>query len=156
VLDMSNENPEVIVMCGLPRSGKSTWTDIHKHKHVVINRDAIRKNIFGHQFFAPAESFVRAIAESMVQILLMQDKSVIIDETCITRKKRDVWRRLASSSNAKFKIVYINTAHCVVYSRNKSSLPGEKLPEDVIQGMIKNFEEPEGWECDELIIVSNP
>jgi len=134
--------PTVTLMCGLPRSGKSTWIRKNKIDEIVISPDEVRAKIFGHQFFANAEGFVWAFAESMVKLLLEQDKSVIIDATNITSASRYKWIKIAESYKAKVKIVFFKTSLKVCLRRNEKSKAGQKLPEKVINNMAIWFEDP--------------
>lgn len=82
-----------ILICtvGLPRSGKTTWA--RKQVHPVVNPDAIRLAIHGQKFIPEAEPFVWATAKAMVRALFLAGhRTVILDATNTTRKRRDEWR----------------------------------------------------------------
>ena len=65
---------KLIIMCGLPRSGKSTWIRKNKGDAVIVSPDEIRSDIFGHQFFKNCEPWVWAMAKSMVRLLMGQGR----------------------------------------------------------------------------------
>ena len=85
------ENKTLIVLVGLPRSGKSTWAKAQTYP--MVNPDSIRLAITGQRFVAEAEPFVWATAKAMVRSLFLAGHDrVILDATNTTRKRRDEWR----------------------------------------------------------------
>lgn len=143
------------LMCGLPRCGKSTWIRKNKKDEVIVSPDEIRKEIFGHQFHLNAEGFIWSLAESMTILLLKQKKNVIIDATNINFVSRGKWIKLAKLQNSDVKIVFLRTDLDKCISRNKKSLKGESVPEDVILNMALFFEDPvyDSSEGVEVVIV---
>lgn len=139
---------ELIIMCGLPRAGKSSWIQKNKKNCIVVSPDEIRKEIFGHQFHSEANKFVFSIAEAMAILLLKQGKSVIIDATNITENARMSYYPIARKFNASVKIVWVyisedkseNLKECLI--RNAKSPDGERLPEDALTRMSAFFETP--------------
>jgi predicted kinase len=85
----------VILMVGLPRSGKTTkalalWRGTGSP---IVCPDAIRLALHGQRFASRAEPFVWAIAKIMVRALFLAGhETVIVDATNTTRKRRDEWR----------------------------------------------------------------
>ena len=129
-------------MCGLARCGKSTWLNKNKKDAVVICPDEIRAKIFGHQFHQESEGFVWAFAESMVRLLLEQNKGVIIDATNLTYGSRDKWIRIAKEYGIKVEIIWIKTSLKKCKERNKKSKKGNKIPVVVLDRMASMFESP--------------
>jgi predicted kinase len=81
----------LILTVGLPRSGKTTWAK--RHGVPIVNPDSIRLALYGERFIAQAERFVWATAHVMVDALFLSGhKTVILDATNTTRKRRDEWR----------------------------------------------------------------
>lgn len=80
----------LLLTIGLPRSGKSTWA--RSQGYPVINPDAIRLALHGQRFAAEAEPFVWASAKLMVRALFLAGhKTVILDATNTTKKRREEW-----------------------------------------------------------------
>ena len=137
------------IICGIPRSGKSTWMKKNKVKEVVISPDDIRRELFGHQFHALANQFVFGVAEGMATLLLKQGVDVIIDATSITYAVRAKWYRVAKACNSKTKVIWVyahkdkvkNFAYCL--ERNELSPEGNKLPQDALLRLANFFEEPD-------------
>lgn len=81
----------LIVCCGLPQSGKSTWAK--KQGCPIVNPDSVRLGLHGKPFIGLAEPFVWAIAKVMVRALFLAGHdTVIVDATNTTRKRRDDWK----------------------------------------------------------------
>ena len=137
------------VMCGFARSGKSTWIEENKKEtDVVICPDEIRKEIFGHQFYRPAEGFVWAFAKSMVRILFKQNKDVIIDATNLTEASRKVWYDIASEYDIDVRVIWITTSIEECKKRSKLSREGDVVPDDVLDKMYSGFASPENEAID--------
>lgn len=140
--------PSMFIMCGLARSGKSTWVRKHAKNNIVICPDIIRKEIFGHQFHAPANSIVFSFAEAMARLILKQGKSIIIDCTNITHEARQKWYTIGVNCDAKITVVWTFADPSplknlqIIQERNKNSPVEEQVPEYVLQNMSSSFEEP--------------
>ena len=129
-------------MCGLARCGKSTWIRKNKGDAIVISPDNIRTSIFSHQFYFPAESFVWGIALSMARLILEQGKDVIVDATNVDFASRGKFISIAKEFDCNVRIVWIKTSIKVCLNRNAKSNNKNKLPDGIIEGMAKKFQDP--------------
>lgn len=128
-------------MCGLARSGKSTWVEKNKGDAVVICPDKIRSTIFGHQFHKNAEDWIWTLAKSFAHLLLEQGKSIIVDATMIIYEFRAPWISMAATYNTDIKIVWVKTTLEECLKRNKKS-GAKKIPEEALTRMANYFENP--------------
>ena len=81
---------KLILMVGLPRSGKSTWA--LEQGVPVVASDAIRLALFGKLWWAPGEHQVMATARTMVRSLFFAGHpTVIFDSLNITNVSRHFW-----------------------------------------------------------------
>ena len=82
---------KLIMMVGLPRSGKTTRAVAEKHP--IVCPDAIRLALHGQPYVSTAEPHVWAIAKTMVRALFLAGHDTVIFDACNnTRKRRDEWR----------------------------------------------------------------
>ncbi|MBQ8425700.1 MAG: ATP-binding protein [Clostridia bacterium] len=142
----------LIVMCGIQCSGKSTRAKelAEKYNAVIISSDSLREH---YPNFDNAEIF--RTVYMLMNIYLRKNKNVLIDATNINLKTR---RRLFTNIRVKCnKICYvINTPleKCIerLHKRNESDYP-HKIDESVLQKYSQSFQMPtkeEGF--DEIII----
>lgn len=135
---------KLIVMVGLPRSGKSTWAKASKSVHgaPIVNPDSIRLALHGCRFIKLAEPMVWAIAGIMVRALFLAGHSKVIVDGCHnTRKRRDRW--LDPEWQTWFK--WIDTDQQTCLHRAELEKDTEIMP--VIDRMAEEFE---GIQTDEL------
>ena len=138
--------PLLTIMVGLPRSGKSTWIKKNKKDDIVVSPDEIRKEIFGHQFHAPANPFIFAISGAMTSLLLKQGKDVIVDATHITHQLRFSWYPVIKQYGCKTRLVFVHIEETMdknltkIIERNNLSPENERLPEDVLRKFAISFE----------------
>lgn len=81
---------KLMLLIGLPRSGKSTWAK--SQNHPVVNPDSIRLAIHGHAYIPKAEPLVWATAKIMVAALFLAGHNkVVMDATNLTEESRSKW-----------------------------------------------------------------
>lgn len=87
----------LILLAGLPRSGKTTWAT-QNTTAPIVNPDSIRLALHGQRFAPSAEPFVWAIAKTMVRALFLAGHRTVVLDACNTTAKRrlewesDDWR----------------------------------------------------------------
>ena len=160
----STNTPEIIILVGLPGSGKSTYIKQLKSKknYVVVSTDdifdrfAADAGINYNQAFKilPYKEAEREMFDSL-RAAVTQKKSIIVDQTNTTIKSRA--RKLGAVTKGYKKIA-------VVFSVDEKELQrrldqrekeiGKSIPKDVIQSMKTSFQPPSKAEgFDEIIKV---
>lgn len=132
---------ELIVLCGLPGSGKSTYTrKKFGDTHVVICADEFRKIHTGRDFYPPAECVINQMVRVTVEVLLRRSMPVVIDMTCLTVTSRLKWIDLAKRCDAPVRCLWMDIATSVCLERNARR--ERKVPADVIDAMATRFIPP--------------
>lgn len=129
---------KIIVLVGVPASGKSTWAreyyKEHKDNTVIVNRDSIR---FGRgDYWVPSqEDYIDRVEYSSVENALKLKYDVIIDATNLDLDTQDKWRDLALKRGAdiEFKEFYVPFSVAVERDEN----PGRQ--HHVGKKVIKKF-----------------
>jgi predicted kinase len=103
--------PEVLILCGLPASGKSTkarnWVKEEPSRRVRINYDDLRKELFttpGWKWNRKDEDLMKAKARELFENALKLGMSVVVDNTSLTKKSRQEWIDLATTHGIKTEV----------------------------------------------------
>lgn len=128
-----NKN-KLILMVGLPRSGKTLWAT--RQQHPIVNRDAIRLVLHGQRYAQAAEDMVTAIETYMVKALFQAGHStVIVDATHNTAKRRDRWAN--NQWDVELKKICTSESDCIARA--------EKEGDAVIIPIIKKMAAEADW-----------
>jgi len=150
---------EIVVMRGLPASGKSTWAKAWYWQapelRARVSRDDIRAQVFDavDERYAPyflqsdlheKEEVVTALEDRTVKALLATGKSVVIDATHIRRSYISRWADLASRTGSAFSVKLIDTPLDICLERDAARpFPvGEKVIRDMHQRLKSALREP--------------
>lgn len=121
----------LIMTVGLPRSGKSTWTQTSPFP--IVNPDSIRLALHGQRFVALAEPYVWAIAKTMVRALFLAGHTtVLLDATNTTKARRDEW--ICKDWETKYKVFNTSEGECIRRAGDDKELI------EVIKKMADKFE----------------
>lgn len=130
---------KLIVMVGLPRSGKSTWA--RQQGHPIVNGDSVRLALHGERFLAQAEPVVHVITPIMVEALFLAGhETVIVDECNVSLKRREPWMRLAEKLGAEIVFEVIDTLPSCCVQRAMAENDDVILP--VIERMAREWDMP--------------
>lgn len=131
---MRTTRPEVLVLCGFPGSGKSTYCK-ELPNHVRINQDELGSR----------DACLREAAQA-----LDAGKSVVIDRCNTTREQRRLWTRLAQDFGADTRCLYLfsDPEECMhrIHERKdhptiKADMSFEKKRE-IVAAFVRTFELP--------------
>lgn len=106
----------LILMCGLPRSGKTT---IARTLNIpIVNRDAIRISVHGEAYIQKAEPIVTVIEDTMVESLFRAGHDQIVIDACHTSVTRiNRWlqfcRYLDHPTRVRIEVVDTNMNTCI-------------------------------------------
>lgn len=147
------------MLVGLPGSGKTHYANeyLKKENATILSSDEIRKVLFKSEEAQWGNSAVFDAMNRAAIENLKQRRDVIYDATNINSKRRmalldQIKKEVKGNIFFKVTILAIPYEICVERQQNRE----RKVPEEVINKMIKNFEVPyyeEGW--DEILIENS-
>ena len=144
----------LIVLGGLPASGKSTYAEmlVESGQFCRVCPDLIRKELYGNESIQGNGREVFKIAFDAIQRLGKQNFNVVFDATNIDRNRR---KELVEEMRLYFDIIickWFSTPLYICKIRNKERW--RQVPEEVLETMDRRFVEPtmdEGWDYIEEI-----
>jgi predicted kinase len=134
-MDFSDKT--LILMMGLPRSGKSTLArKINKqHGYPIVNPDSFRLAIHGQAYHAPAEPLVWYHVEVAIRSLFLAGHDrVILDATNTSKARRAKWQSL----NCTVRVCPIKASQGTCIRRAEEGGREDLIP--VIQRMGREME----------------
>lgn len=130
---------EVILMSGLPGSGKDTWIQTNMPGTPQISLDAIREQLDD----APGreQGAVVQAARELAREHLRAGRPFIWNATNLSRERRAPLVDLFTAYRARVRIVYVEAAAADLFQRNRTrSAP---VPMTAIERMMQRWEVPE-------------
>ena len=150
----NNGKPILFVMIGLPASGKSTSAArlCKEYNARWCTSDGIRGEIFGDESKQGNNTVIFEVMKERTEESLTNGESVVYDATNLVAKKRKNLLNHDLKGIDCWKIAYVVLAD-IKECRRRNSIRSRKVPDNVIDRMLKSFQFPwwgEGW--DEIII----
>lgn len=138
---------EVIMLSGLPGSGKDHLIQEFYPNHKVVSLDNIREDIGA----APTgnQGAVVHAAYDLAKKHLRAKQSFVWNATNLSKDLRGKPLKLFKEYNAHTKIHYLEVRHDLLYKQNKNR--ERVVPETVIQNMLSKWQPPDPWEADKVI-----
>lgn len=153
---------KLIILCGLPGSGKSSYAQafkefddaIYEGNTVIHSSDAIREELFGDPSFQGDNAKVFELMHKRVKADLQAGKTVVYDATNVTRKARRGAINLAHPTNDTIEchIVWADPNECI----RRDSKRDRTVGKEVIDKMLRRWQSPwvdEGF--DEVKVILN-
>ena len=129
---------KIIVLKGLPWSGKSTWT--RSQDIPSISKDNIRELLYNWIYSKKNEQEVIDFSDELIKALLLEWSDVIVDDTNLNPIHTDRMRQIADEYNAEVEIKEFTTdiETCIERDKDREKSVGEK----VIRRMAKQWNYP--------------
>lgn len=133
----------LVVLCGLPGCGKSTYTKEHFEGkgYEVISLDSIRENHFGSRAKQCSNDEVVRIAHQELKVLLRERKNIIWDATNFRKDFRSKICQLGFDYKAFVDLRVFHRPESVILRQNASRT--HKVPVEVIKEQISLFQLPD-------------
>lgn len=139
---------------GCPRSGKTTWAkklrDENPGRVVRVNKDDLRAMMHTSVHSFPQEKFTVAIRDKIIEKALRDGKDVVVDDTNfpfggVHFKRMCEIAQLVGDVQVVEK--YFDAELRELIKRNKESLDGKPVPEDVIHNMFNKHVKGKPYTC---------
>lgn len=130
---------KMVVMMGLPRSGKSTYIRNKLMAFQLVCADNVRLAL-GRQFDEKLEPFVWATHNIMVEHALIAGRNVVIDSTNTIIDRVLRYKDLADSYRYNFQLIYVKTDIEECLRRNGWDKDNQ-VPVSVIERMQEQLQE---------------
>ncbi len=150
--------PTVIILVGLPASGKSTWRTANDGNSVVCSQDDLVEHYADHQGLTYTEAFRKADLKSFERQVKQQfadaiaaNQNIILDRTNMSVKSRAIFLKMVPDHYKKVAIVFDCDPVLLDYRlARRAKLTGKFIPPFVIRDMRRNYQKPTIEEFDEV------
>ena len=134
---------EVVLMSGLPGTGKDTWIGNNLPDIPMISLDEIRKE----QKISPKaeQGYVASFAREQAKEYLRRHQPFVWNATDITTQMRESLISLFETYRARVRIVYLETDWKILQGRNSSR--EDAVPLKAIDNMLSKLTLPEAFEA---------
>jgi predicted kinase len=147
VLAHDDTTCEVILMSGLPASGKDTYLRTHHPQLPVISLDALRDQLDADH----GDAQVIAEAREQARTYLRAKTSFAWNATNLTPALRAQLLELFRSYRARTRIVYVETSPADQHARNRARR--DPVPAGVLDRMLARWSVPDPSEAHDLELV---
>ena len=141
---------EVILMSGLPGTGKDTWISQQVPELPMISLDGIRKEL--HVSPAGDQGSVIREARERAKVLLRRKEPFVWNATNLSRDIRQKQIRLFEQYGASVRIVYLETEEAARRMRNAAR--ADAVPEAAVEKMLRKTELPLPEEAHTVVWLS--
>ncbi len=133
---------EVILLSGLPASGKDTWLRTHAPNLAVVSLDDLRTELEVDP--EDAQGAVIATAKERAREYLRREEPFAWNATNLSRKQRAPLLELFARYRARVRIVYLEAAADEQRARNRAR--AKPVPADAIERMLERWQVPDPLE----------
>jgi predicted kinase len=151
--NVAKKAPEIIVLCGLPASGKSFWRDkmlakTNKEYIIVSSDDEIERMAAadGTNYTDGFDMYIgkaTAIMKEKFKNAVENRKNIIWDQTNMTPKKRMSILAQVPKDYHKVAVVFeITDAELKARSEKRQKETGKSVPLDVVRSMANSYSPP--------------
>ena len=143
---------EVVMLCGLPCTGKDTHIQKQYKDWPIVSLDDIRRAHKISPKNTKANGKVLQIAKEMMKGHLRQQQSFVFNATNIIQQLRSQWIDLFTTYGATVKIVYLEVPYAQLMQQNQNRV--YIVPTNVMERMIKKLEIPSTIEAETVVYLT--
>lgn len=129
---------KILMLKGLPRSGKTTWAKkfvLQSGNYVRVNRDDLRAMLHAGKWSPRNESITIDVQNAIVTTLINIHRNVIIDDTNLGKSDYDRWSNFSKRIGAEFAVKEFKSDINTLITRDNHSDPTERRGRHVIERM---------------------
>lgn len=135
-----SKNKKIILLCGIPASGKSTWRDKFLRDntdYVCVSRDDFRYMLRNQGWIEPkGEKMITELVHNAIMTAVKSKFNVIVDQTNVNlRFLNELVSFCEKLADVDFKIIDIKKEVAIERDANRERSVGK----DVIEKMYKNY-----------------
>ena len=122
---------KLIMLSGLPASGKSTRAQeiVSNGNWIRVNRDLLRKMLHCGKWSGINEGITVDVEKSIAFLLLKDNKNIVVDDTNLNPKNKEMWKEVAKLSGATFEHEHIDAIieDCIQRDGDREESVGEHV-----------------------------
>jgi len=137
---------DVIMMAGLPLSGKDTWIACNGGERPMVSLDEFREKLG----IAPAKDSGKVVHAALEQArtYLRRKQPFIWNATNLIQETRQKLIHLFADYGARVHLLYLEVPYRELLNRNRTR--ARQIPEAILEEMIRKIEVPSPWEAYEV------
>ena len=142
--------PQMIMMIGLPGSGKTTYAKEHYFDAVIHSSDALREELFGDADYQGDNEKLFVELHRRIRRDLRAGKDVVYDATNINSRRRRAFLKDLPECRKKAVVVVEPYEICLKQNEQRA----RKVPVASIRRMLMNWNTPywyEGWDAISIV-----
>lgn len=153
-METEKQPGKLLMLKGLPRSGKSTWAKewvLTSGNWCRVNKDSLRTMLHADKWTPQNEKATMKAQDAIVRTLLASGKNVVVDDTNLGDYHHDRWSNIAKEVGARFetKEFYADIAELVLRDEKAEEQRGRHVIEKLaLQYRHLKFEDDSIVICD--------
>ena len=134
---------KVILLKGLPASGKSTWAKAQKG-FKRVNKDDLRAMIDNGEWSRENEKLIIRVRNEIIEEALLREKSIIVDDTNFNPSHEAQAKQIAENYHVEFEVKFFDVPveECIERDSKRPAPVGEKVIRDMYEKYLQNTPKP--------------
>ena len=151
-IETGGKTHSLIILCGAPASGKSTWGEKFARENNVfyVSTDKIRAELGSSESDQSVSPVAFTIAKQRISQALSQGKHAMIDATSVNRKSRKDWVNMGREHDAYIIAVTFEVPTAELYRRDAQR--PRHVGKEIIDRFVGKYQRPSTTEVDKVIV----